>query len=285
MTAVDPGYVEARRVLLDALTALRPHAQALVVAGAQAVYLRTGAADIAVAPYTTDGDLAVDPLSLAPAPAIEAAMTDAGFELALEPGIWLAAGVVAGTPVLIPVDLIVPDGFAPPGGRRGARLGPHGNRATHKARGLEPALVDKSPMSIAALDPTDPRSVTVDVAGVTALLVAKAHKLHDRTTDGRPGRLVDKDAADVLRMMQVTAPATVASTFLDLLEHPIAGPPTVAGLGHLEQLFGRRGRPGVEMAARALRIGVPKARIEAICVGYVAELRARVDGQREGEGV
>lgn len=53
MTSVDPEYIEARRVLLDALTALAPHASALVVAGAQAVYLRTGEADIAVAPYTT----------------------------------------------------------------------------------------------------------------------------------------------------------------------------------------------------------------------------------------
>jgi len=55
---VDPRYVEARRVLLNALAALAPHGPAFVVAGAQAVYLRTGDADIAVAQYTTDGDLA-----------------------------------------------------------------------------------------------------------------------------------------------------------------------------------------------------------------------------------
>jgi len=47
----DPGYVEARRVLLNALTALAPHGSAIIVAGAQAVYLRTGDADLAVAPY------------------------------------------------------------------------------------------------------------------------------------------------------------------------------------------------------------------------------------------
>jgi hypothetical protein len=40
VTSVDPEYVEARRVLLDALEALAPHAEALVIAGAQAVYLR-----------------------------------------------------------------------------------------------------------------------------------------------------------------------------------------------------------------------------------------------------
>jgi hypothetical protein len=48
--SVDPRYVEARRVLLDALTALAPHGAGIIVAGAQAVYLRTGEADIAVAP-------------------------------------------------------------------------------------------------------------------------------------------------------------------------------------------------------------------------------------------
>jgi hypothetical protein len=50
----DPRYVAARRVLLDALDALRPHRNALVVVGAQAIYLRTGAGDIGIAPYTTD---------------------------------------------------------------------------------------------------------------------------------------------------------------------------------------------------------------------------------------
>jgi hypothetical protein len=61
MSPVDPIYVEARRVLLDALVALAPHRQAFVVAGAQAVYLRAGESELALAPYATDGDLALDP--------------------------------------------------------------------------------------------------------------------------------------------------------------------------------------------------------------------------------
>lgn len=279
--AVDPRYVAARGVLLDALTALAVHCPSLVVAGAQAVYLRTGTADIAVAPYTTDGDLAVDPTSLAPDPAIEATMTAAGFALSfadgiIEPGIWVASAVVLGEPILIPVDLIVPEGFAPPGGRRGARLGPHGNRAARRAIGLEAALIDKNPMRISALAHDDPRSVVVDVAGVAALLVSKAHKLHDRVLSGRLDRVDDKDAADVFRMMQVSSPATVAATFGELLGHPIAGPPSAAALSYLDELFGRRGRPGIEMAARALRVGIPEARVEAICVAFAGALREAV---------
>jgi hypothetical protein len=195
---MDPGYIQARRVLLDALVALAPHAPALVVAGAQAIYLRTGTGELAIAPYTTDGDLAVDPALLAPEPALDAAMTAAGFEPWIqgghaEPGIWVAEATIHGESILIPVDLIVPEGFAPSGGRRGARLGPHGNKAARRARGLEAALVDKSQMPVAALDAADERSVVVDVAGVAALLVAKAHKIHDRLASTRSDRLDDKD--------------------------------------------------------------------------------------------
>ena len=58
--STDP-YVLARRVLLDALEGLGSHRDAVTLVGAQAVYLRVGEADIAVAPTTTDADLALDP--------------------------------------------------------------------------------------------------------------------------------------------------------------------------------------------------------------------------------
>jgi hypothetical protein len=59
----------------------------------------------------------------------------------------------------VPVDLIVPEGAAPPGGRRGVRLGTHGRQAARRAVGLEAALVDNSVMTIETLDPLDFRSV------------------------------------------------------------------------------------------------------------------------------
>ena len=269
---VDPEYVEARRVLLDALTALAPHGAAFIVAGAQAVYLNTGDADLAVAPYTTDADLALDPGLLRGDPELEAAMSGAGFHLSLvdghvEPGVWVVSASVGGKEMDVPVDLIVPEGAATGGGRRGARLGPHGKRAARRAVGLEAALVDHSPMTISALNPADGRSVDAEVAGPAALLVAKAHKLHDRASD-RPGRLDDKDAADVVRLMQTTRAAEVGVTFVMLSRHPIAGPPSVDALAYIEELFGRRGRPGIQMAARALRVGMPEARVEALCIAY-----------------
>ena len=55
---MDDLYVIARRVLLDALDALGEHKGATILVGAQAIYLHTGDADLGVAEYTTDADLA-----------------------------------------------------------------------------------------------------------------------------------------------------------------------------------------------------------------------------------
>jgi hypothetical protein len=177
--AVDPLYVAARSVLLDALTALQPHGLSVIVAGAQAIYLRTGEANLAIAPYTTDGDLA----------------------------------------------------------------------------------------------PDDQRSIQAEVAGLAALLVAKLHKLHERVESQRPARIDDKDAADVLRIMQTTDPADIAVTLATLTRNPIAGEPTTAALTYLDALFGTRGRPGIAMAQRSLRTAMPADRVQTICVSYTAAIQ------------
>lgn len=205
-------------------------------------------------------------------------MTAAGFYLQpqegghVEPGIWLTKASAGGEEVLIPVDLIVPEGAASGEGRRAARLGIHGNRAARRAVGLEAALVDHSTMTIAALDPTDDRSLQAKVAGPAALFVAKAHKLNDRAESPRPDRLDDKDAADVVRLMQTTNPDEVAGTLSALGEDAIAGEPSKNALTYIERLFGRRGALGIEMSARALRAAMPEDRIEALCTAYVATL-------------
>ncbi|MBA2301645.1 MAG: hypothetical protein H0W08_03330 [Acidobacteria bacterium] len=56
----SPLYIVARTVLLDALDALGEQRDAVVLVGAQAIYLHTGDADIAVPAFTTDGDLVID---------------------------------------------------------------------------------------------------------------------------------------------------------------------------------------------------------------------------------
>jgi hypothetical protein len=76
---VDELYVLARRVLLDALYALGKHRDAIVLVGAQAVYLHVGDAGLAIAPFTSDGDLVLNPAVLAEIPPLETALRDAGF--------------------------------------------------------------------------------------------------------------------------------------------------------------------------------------------------------------
>jgi hypothetical protein len=63
-------YIEARRVLLDALGALSQQLDAVVLVGAQAVYLRTADRLPAYQPFTTDADIVVDPSLLSDRPAL-----------------------------------------------------------------------------------------------------------------------------------------------------------------------------------------------------------------------
>jgi len=277
VTSIDPRYVAARRALLDALFALRGHADALVIAGAQAVYLHTGDGELAIAPFTTDADFALNPQQLSTAPLIEAAMNEAGFALALydghiEPGIWIATIRIEDEEIEVPVDLIVPEAAATGGGRRGARLGVHGKQAARRVTGLEACLIDHAPMHIAALEPDDHRSRTAEVAGPAALLVAKAYKLHDRLAATRADRLKDKDAADVLRLMQTTDPGKVGTTMKQLVADEMAGEVTATALEYLKTFFGRRGAPGIEMAVRATRLAIPEERVQAICLAYSSAL-------------
>ena len=65
---IDPLYVVARAALLDALDAIGEQRDAVVLVGAQAIYLHTGDADIAVPAFTTDGDLAIEPARLTELP-------------------------------------------------------------------------------------------------------------------------------------------------------------------------------------------------------------------------
>jgi hypothetical protein len=278
MSDIDSRYVAARRVLLDALFVLAPHAKAVIVVGAQAVYLRTGEANLAIAPFTTDADLVIDPSLLGDDPLLGQVMIDANFTLLKrpqgheEPGSWVKPSNVNGETIFIPVDLIVPQAVAPTGGRRGARLGIHGNSAARSSPGLEAALIDRSPMVISSLDVNDPRSISVEVAGTSALLVAKSHKIHDRLLSGRVNRLDDKDASDIVRIMQTTDPHEIGKTLSDLLVNPIAGETTRTAIEYFTQLFGRRGEDGIQMAVRALQIVMDAEIVEAICTSYVSAL-------------
>ncbi len=206
--APDPEYVLARRALLDALQALGEQRSAVVLVGAQAIYLHTGDADLAVAPYTTDGDVAIDPSRLRNDPKLGGAGFSADTR---QVGTWIMSRPLEGRAVEVKIDLMVPEAVGGPG-RRGARLGPHGNRAARKARGLEATLVDHQQRTIEALENEDERAFEVAVAGPASLLVAKLHKIAERIDT--TGRREDKDALDILRLLQAVTTEVIAASMI-----------------------------------------------------------------------
>lgn len=273
MAEYDPLYVAARGVLLDALEALGPQRDAIIVVGAQAIYIRIGEADIAVAPYTTDADLALTPLVLEDEPHLEELLKGGDFFQEGKPGAWLKTVPVGDRNVAIPVDIMVPQALAPPGGTRGARIPPHDKMAARKALGLEGAAIDYDAMEVAALGADDTRRFVVRVAGLAALLVAKLHKLHDRLESGKQDRIADKDAADIYRIMQAVSVESVAPRLGMLLADSIAEVPSKAALVFLEELFGAPLRSGVRMAIDALRPGVLAATVETVCTTFARQVR------------
>ncbi|GAB3961626.1 hypothetical protein GCM10029978_014330 [Actinoallomurus acanthiterrae] len=220
--------IAARSALLDALEALHDHLSSVIVIGAQAVYMHTGAAPVALAEATKDSDLALDARALMDQPLLEETMRAAGFELDRQPGTWLNADGV-------PVDLMVPDALAGQTGRRGARIPPHSKHAARRAVGLEAAVVDYAPMEIRSLSSDDDRVFAAKVAGPAALLVAKLHKLGER--QGTPGRLVDKDAHDVYRLLVAVPTADLASRIEYLKSDELAGPVTEQAMAFFAELF------------------------------------------------
>lgn len=262
---MDELYVVARRVLLDALHALGVHRGAVVLVGAQAVYLRVGEADLEVAPYTTDGDLAIDPGLLAEIPPLEQALKSAGFSPKAKDsvGIWVTRRSTSMHPETeVAVDLLVPSSVSPGTGKRAARLPGHDPRAARIVKGLDGAIVDADVMTLRSLEAKDSRAIDVRVAGVAALLVAKVHKISERV--GSP-RQSDKDALDVLRLLRGTETDELADRYRKLLADARSSEAATSALGLVREQFARRGGVGIEMAVRSVGALADEDEIVASC--------------------
>ncbi len=265
-------YVVARRVLLDSLEALGPHCGAAIVVGAQAIYMRAGEADLAVAPYTTDGDLAIDPSRLAEVPPLEQVLLRAGFQPRSKDsvGIWIAHRPTRDNPrTEVQIDLLVPASVSPGKGRRSAMLPGHDARAARIVRGIEGVLVDADVMKVAALDAADGRALDVRVAGPAALLVSKLHKIHERSTTPRSA---DKDALDVLRLLRGTTTADMAGRMRRLLDDGKVRPVAEESLALLRQQFASRAGVGTVMALKAIGSLDDPEEIADSCVALSADL-------------
>lgn len=240
--------IRARRALLDALVALEPHREALVLVGAQAVYLHTGDTDVAIATTTKDSDLAVIPDKLGRHPLLNELMEGTGFHRDLQglQGQWFSKDGV-------PVELLVPAGLEP-SGRRGARIPPHDKQSALRVPGLEAAAVDHEPRTIGALEPGDDRTFEINVAGPAALLVAKAHKLGERLAAAEAGgrdRTEPKDAHDVYRLLKAAGPDSVRATLEGLLVDDVSAEATHTAIGYLRRYGDGPEAPVCVLAGRA----------------------------------
>ncbi len=271
-------YAVARTVLLDALEALNEQLDAVVLVGAQAIYLHTGDADIAVPAFTTDGDLVIEPSRLKHEPKLAEAMERARFAPGLQPGSWLATREVDSVPTTIPVDLLVPEAVAGGGRRRAARLGDHGDRAGRRARGLEGALVDYDIHTLRALATDDLRAFEIRVAGPSALLVAKVHKISDRNQEPQARRLADKDGLDVLRLLRGVESRRLAEGLRRLRQEPVSAPVTGEAITLLADLFGSARAVGTQMVIRATERLEDPAVIAESCTVLTRELLSLVGG-------
>lgn len=273
----DPDlYAAARAALLDVLDALDVHREAVTLVGAQAIYLRVGETDLAVAPFTTDGDLVIDPARLGEIPPLELLLGEAGFERKSgDPiGTWkLTDRLGVGRPN-VAIDFLVPHGVKPAGGRRGARLPGHDIYAARIVRGLDGALVDADTMPVASMSSTDARSYQVRVAGPAALLVAKAYKIDDRTDSSR---LSDKDALDVFRLLRGCETADLVARFERMLDHQLCHLVAKQGLHLLERQFTERDGVGVQMAVQAAGPLANPREIEGSCRALVSDLIESLD--------
>lgn len=272
----SPQLIAVRQVLLDALDALQAHQGSLVLIGAQAIYLHAGAGSLDVPPTTTDADLAIDADLLADDPNIVEALTAAGFTLGSsgQPGHWV-------NPTGLAVDLMVaPHQAGRPAGARSARLSPHPRQTGRIAPGLAAALTGNSLMESSAFDPADHRRHTVKIAGPAALLVAKTIKITYRLADaerGQSARVIDKDALDILRLLQ-EIPTTVLTQ--GLRRHPSGSPADNDVQTALAALDAHATTPTAVIPQLALRAANGDPAVPASLAALVNALLATVRGDR-----
>ncbi len=221
---LDIEIVTSRRALIDVIIGLADQREALTVLGGHAVMEVTqGIPALPPDDTTRDGDLGVIPQLLSDDPNLSVRMAELGYETARpeRPGVW---SPIAQRDHTIhdrdSVDLIAPMALArgdltSTRNIRAARVGAHGRHAVSATPGTELSVLDRQWRTLRSFDGGP--AVDAYVAGPSALLCAKAYKLHDRLdpTELRRNadRLRPKDFADLYRLLVVIAPEDAGDVF------------------------------------------------------------------------
>jgi hypothetical protein len=117
------------------------------------------------------------------------------------------------------------------------------------------------------------------VAGATALLVAKLHKIGERAAaaDIRPDRLLVKDGADVYRLMLHLDPVTTAERLTSLLAEPVASTAINKAVDYLRSLFRTPMSVGTRLAVAGLDGVVARDRVETVCITFTGGVLTELD--------
>lgn len=243
-------YILARNVLMEALGALGAHREAVILVGAQAVYMQVGEGDFGIPPYTTDADIAFDPDLVMPTPKLDQRLEEAGFVLDRSDlnavGSWVKDGVA--------VDLMVPSSLGG-SGRRSARIEGQSKNVIRKTHGLEACLIDNDEMNVASFGNFDQQSFAIKVAGPAGLLTAKLIKLEERIEadpSGRAGRVSNKDALDIFRLLQYDA-VKLQHRMRKVIANPRSSQASIQAVTYLKTAFAKPNLIGCQMAADAAR--------------------------------
>jgi hypothetical protein len=268
------GYAIARRTLIYAIRALAPLPEgSFVLVGAQAVYLRAPEGIAAVPPFTLDGDLVANPNKIRFARAIPDHLERAGFVFRNEYGGFYSRGDAAPDDrYATKIDILVPQAVEHLWEVEG--YGNRDSRATHSQRGLELCLLDHSPMRLSPVDTDDDsESVTVEVASILALLIAKGWKIGERFEQGRDAfQEVRKDIADVYRLLRAANSEEMGEVLRRLPHDREAREVARTGARYLGDLCG--GGPGLALLSGILghseEAGLILASLEALAEEFAA---------------
>jgi hypothetical protein len=247
-SGLEIEIITSRRALINVIIGLADQSDALTVLGGHAVIEVTqGIPALPPDDTTRDGDLGVIPQLLSDTPNLSARMAELGYETARpeRPGVW--------SPISQhdrdihdrdSVDLIAPMALARGSltsnrSIRAARVGAHGKHAVSATRGTELSIIDRQWRTLRSFE----GGPTVDayVAGPSALLCAKAYKIHDRLNPAELRRNADrlrpKDFADLYRLLLVVTPEDAANDFAHGIAHPQIGEAVRVGRDYLIEIL------------------------------------------------
>jgi hypothetical protein len=112
-----------------------------------------------------------------------------------------------------------------------------------------------------------------------ALLIAKLHKIAERVAERDQRRLDDKDALDILRLLQATDTSVLAATATRLLETDVARDITREALVVLKDHFTDSRGAGPQMAGRAAGVLMPADEVAQSCAALASDLLSVIETQ------